>query len=54
MNAERGADLERIRAALTLAESVLAAFTPDTMSVRLKSGDDPVTDADLASITRCA
>lgn len=41
-------DLDRIEAALDLAEQALAPFTPGAIASRLKEGDDPVTAADLA------
>jgi myo-inositol-1(or 4)-monophosphatase len=41
-------DLERIRGALEAASAVLRRFTPGDIEARRKSGDDPVTEADLA------
>ncbi len=40
-------DLDRITAALDLAVAVVAPFTPGDIAARMKSGDDPVTAADL-------
>ncbi len=40
-------DLDRINAALDLAVAVVAPFTPGDIAARMKSGDDPVTAADL-------
>lgn len=40
--------LQRIREALDEAERVLSAFTPGAIEHRVKEGDDPVTEADLA------
>jgi myo-inositol-1(or 4)-monophosphatase len=42
------ADLARIREALEEAAAVLRRFTPGDIEARRKSGDDPVTEADLA------
>jgi myo-inositol-1(or 4)-monophosphatase len=44
----RTEDLARIEAGLDAALSALAPFTPGRVSARFKSGDDPVTEADLA------
>lgn len=41
-------DLERIEAALDRAEAVLEAFTPGAIEAQMKSGDGPLTAADLA------
>ncbi len=41
-------DIARIEAALDRAEVVLADFTPGEIEARMKSGDDPLTAADLA------
>lgn len=41
-------DLARIEAALDLAEAALRPFTPGEVQARMKSGDDPLTAADLA------
>jgi myo-inositol-1(or 4)-monophosphatase len=41
-------DLERIDGALNAAIAVLEPFTPGAVEVTMKSGDDPVTAADLA------
>ena len=41
-------DLERIETALDRAEAVLEAFTPGAVEAQMKSGDDPLTAADLA------
>jgi len=41
-------DLARIEAALDLAEAALRPFTPGEIASRMKSGDDPLTAADLA------
>ena len=40
--------LQRIREALDDAAEVLSAFTPGAIEHRVKEGDDPVTEADLA------
>lgn len=40
--------LERIRVALDDAARVLSVFTPGAIEHRVKEGDDPVTEADLA------
>ena len=40
--------LQRIREALDDASRVLSAFTPGAVEHRVKEGDDPVTEADLA------
>jgi len=45
--AQRAEDLKRIAAALHSACSVLDRFTPGEIAHRVKSGDDPVTEADL-------
>jgi myo-inositol-1(or 4)-monophosphatase len=42
------ADLGRIGEALEAASAVLRRFTPGDIEARRKSGDDPVTEADLA------
>ena len=44
----RREDMARIRAALLGAQEVLRAFTPGHVEARMKEGDDPVTEADLA------
>jgi myo-inositol-1(or 4)-monophosphatase len=44
----RADDLSRIEHALKLAAGVLEAFTPGDVAARTKTGDDPVTAADLA------
>jgi len=41
-------DLDRIRAALAAARKALEPFTPGEVEARMKSGDDPLTAADLA------
>jgi myo-inositol-1(or 4)-monophosphatase len=41
-------DLARIEAALDVAEAALAPFTAGEVEARMKSGDDPLTAADLA------
>ena len=41
-------DLDRIRAALAAARTALEPFTPGEIDARMKSGDDPLTAADLA------
>jgi len=41
-------DLDRIRAALVAARAALEPFTPGEVEARMKSGDDPLTAADLA------
>ncbi len=41
------AELERIRRALGAAGELLRRFTPGNVAARFKSGDDPVTEADL-------
>jgi len=41
-------DLERISRALDVAVATLEPFTPGTIEARMKTGDDPVTAADLA------
>ena len=41
-------DLDRIRAALAAARAALEPFTPGEIDARMKSGDDPLTAADLA------
>lgn len=41
-------DLERIRVALARACDVVSRFTPGAIAHRVKSGDDPVTEADTA------
>ena len=41
-------DLDRIRAALDAARVALEPFTPGEVEARMKSGDDPLTAADLA------
>jgi len=41
-------DIARIEAALDRAEVVLADFTPGEVEARMKTGDDPLTAADLA------
>jgi myo-inositol-1(or 4)-monophosphatase len=41
-------DLDRIRAALAAARIALQPFTPGEVDARMKSGDDPLTAADLA------
>ncbi len=43
---ERAEDLERIARALEAAREVLEDFTPGAVDVTLKSGGDPVTEAD--------
>ncbi len=40
--------LERIRAAIELAQGVFARFTPGEIAAEYKSGHDPVTEADHA------
>jgi myo-inositol-1(or 4)-monophosphatase len=40
--------LSRIREALAVADSILKGFTPGAVEARLKAGDDPVTEADIA------
>lgn len=44
----RAEDLRRITLALDAARTVLARFTPGEIAHRVKSGDDPLTEADLA------
>ena len=44
----RADDLERIRVALARACDVVSRFTPGEIAHRVKSGDDPVTEADTA------
>jgi len=44
----RDDDLKRIATALDAARAVLARFTPGAVEHRVKEGDDPVTEADLA------
>lgn len=39
--------LDRIREALHAAERILARYVPGEIEARIKSGDDPVTEADL-------
>jgi myo-inositol-1(or 4)-monophosphatase len=41
-------DIARIEAALDRAQTALAEFTPGEVEARMKSGDDPLTAADLA------
>jgi myo-inositol-1(or 4)-monophosphatase len=41
-------DLDRIEAALAVARVALEPFTPGAIAAQMKSGDDPVTAADLA------
>ncbi len=48
MSSPRLLDLERIEAGLGAARRVLERFSREDIEVRLKSGDDPVTAADLA------
>jgi myo-inositol-1(or 4)-monophosphatase len=43
-----GDDVARIEAALDVAAGALAPFTPGAIEAQMKSGDDPVTAADLA------
>jgi len=43
----REEDLERIRAGLERARSILSRFTAGEVEHRVKQGDDPVTEADL-------
>ena len=43
-----GDDLARIEAALDVAAEALRPFTPGEIETRMKSGDDPLTAADLA------
>ena len=43
-----GDDVARIEAALDVAAAALEPFTPGAIEARMKSGDDPVTAADLA------
>lgn len=44
---DRSADIERIRRALEAAGGALQAYTPGAVASAVKSGDDPVTAADL-------
>jgi myo-inositol-1(or 4)-monophosphatase len=44
----RSDDLDRIRAALDAARIALEPFTPGAIEAQMKSGDDPLTAADLA------
>ena len=44
----RADDLSRIEHALKLAAGVLEDFTPGAVAAKTKTGDDPVTAADLA------
>ena len=46
--AARRVDLDRIEDALRTAGEVLQRFTPGAIDVELKSGGDPVTEADMA------
>jgi myo-inositol-1(or 4)-monophosphatase len=41
-------DLDRIEGALAVARAALEPFTPGAIAAQMKSGDDPVTAADLA------
>lgn len=44
---DRSTDIERIRRALDAAAGVLETYTPGAVAAAVKSGDDPVTAADL-------
>ena len=46
MSPQYAAELERIRAALEAAGTLLRRFTPGDVAARFKAGDDPVTEAD--------
>ena len=45
---DRASDIARIEAALDAAAAVLEDFTPGRIDATFKSGDDPLTEADLA------